>query len=694
MQTMRTMSMLFLLVAAAAPSALADQAASNPLGKVLELIDDLAAKVTKEGEAEQKAYDEYVEWCDDASKNAKFAIETATSQKAKLEAKIDESASAIQVCTSEIEKLASAISSGESELAGATSVREKEAADFAAAEKELMDAIDALDRAIKILEKEMAKNPASFAQVDTSNMKSALAGISVVLDAASFSLNDRKKLVALAQTQEESDEDDKMLGAPAAANYKSHSGGIFDVLEDMKDKADAELAGLRKAETTAKNNYEMLKQSLEAQLAADNKDMSEEKASKAAAEETKATATGDLERTVQELASSNEELATAQASCMTVAADHQTTVAARAEELKVIAEAKKILEETSAGAVAQTYSLLQISSRADLAKTEVVTMVKKLAQEHHSSALAQLASRLSAVAKYGGANGEDVFGKIKGLISDMIAKLEKEAEEEATEKAYCDEQMAKTEAKKSELEDDVAKMTAKIDQAASKSAELKEQIKELEGELASIAKEQAEMDKIRQEESAAYNTAKADLTLGLTGVRKALGVLRDYYGSSASLIQQPTPPEKHTKSGGAGSSIIGILEVCESDFASNLAKEEQQEADAASTYEKVTQENKVATSTKEQDVKYKTQEAKGLDKTIAEISADREAANTELSAVMEYYGKIKDRCIAKPETYEERKKRREAEIEGLKQALEVLENETAFLQKRRRHHMRGTLAAH
>jgi vancomycin resistance protein YoaR len=108
----------------------------------------------------------------------------------------------------------------------------------------------------------------------------------------------------------------------------------------------------------------------------------------------------------------------------------------------------------------------------------------------------------------------------------------------------------------------------------------------------------------------------------------------------------------------------------------------------------VTQENKVATSTKEQDVKYKTQEAKGLDKTIAEISADREAANTELSAVMEYYGKIKDRCIAKPETYEERKKRREAEIEGLKQALEVLENETAFLQKRRRHHMRGTLAAY
>jgi len=51
---------------------------------------------------------------------------------------------------------------------------------------------------------------------------------------------------------------------------------------------------------------------------------------------------------------------------------------------------------------------------------------------------------------------------------------------------------------------------------------------------------------------------------------------------------------------------------------------------------------------------------------------------------LEYYGKIMDRCIAKPETYEERKKRREAEIAGLKEALATLENETAFVQKGKR----------
>jgi len=66
---------------------------------------------------------------------------------------------------------------------------------------------------------------------------------------------------------------------------------------------------------------------------------------------------------------------------------------------------------------------------------------------------------------------------------------------------------------------------------------------------------------------------------------------------------------------------------------------------------------------------------------------------------MDYYGELKDRCIAKPETYEERSGRRQAEIEGLKDALSILENETALVQRgagkqnRRGRQMRGTMVA-
>merc|ERR1719473_373960 len=275
-----------------------------------------------------------------------------------------------------------------------------------------------------------------------------LNSLSTVLDAASFSSGDRKSLIALVQSQQGTDDEEP--GAPAAAVYKTHSTGIFDLLEDLKEKGEGELSDLRKAETNAAHNFAMLKQSLEDQIAADTKDKSEEEANKAAAEEGKAGAEGDLSVTTKELAAAKEKLATAQSNCMTVAADHEATVAGRKEELGVIAEARKILVDTSSGAVEQTYSFFQSTLRtsADLANSEVVTIVKRLAAQQHSAALAQLASRITAVVRYG---GDDVFAKVKGLISDMITKLEKQAAEEATEKAYCDEQLAKTEAKKSEL---------------------------------------------------------------------------------------------------------------------------------------------------------------------------------------------------------------------------------------------------
>jgi len=278
----------------------------------------------------------------------------------------------------------------------------------------------------------------------------------------------------------------------------------------------------------------------------------------------------------------------------------------------------------------------------------------------------------------------------------MISKLEQTAGSEATEKAYCDDEMAKTELKKGELEATTAKLTTKLDQAAARSAQLKSEVKELQGELATMAKEQASAEQWRRDEHSTYVASKADLELGLNGVRKALGVLQDYYAKGSALLQQDQPamPEMHGAASGAGNSIIGILQVVESDFADNLAKTEEEEASSLEAFEKDTQEFKISKTKKDQDVKYKTQEFTGLDKSISELSSDRETTDTELAAVNEYYSKLKDRCIAKPETYESRKARREAEISGLKEALRILESETAFNQKGRRgHHMRGVLAA-
>merc|ERR1719379_1990655 len=111
------------------------------------------------------------------------------------------------------------------------------------------------------------------------------------------------------------------------------------------------------------------------------------------------------------------------------------------------------------------------------------------------------------------------------------------------------------------------------------------------------------------------------------------------------------------------------------------------ESEAQAEYDKVSQENKITKATKDQDVKYKTAEAKSLDKAISEYSSDRSGLQTEQEAVLEYQEKLNTMCIAQPETYEERKARREAEIIGLKEALKILESEGVFFQKPR--HLRS-----
>merc|ERR1740117_2132923 len=188
----------------------------------------------------------------------------------------------------------------------------------------------------------------------------------------------------------------------------------------------------------------------------------------------------------------------------------------------------------TSGAVGQTYSFIQqasasgIRTDADLARSEVVTLVKKLARQQHDPALAQLASRIKAVMSFG-ASSSDPFGKVKAMIGDMIKKLEDSASTDATEKAYCDEEMSKTGQKKMELDYDIEKLTTKIDQASSRGTQLKAEVKELQAELANMAHEQAEAQSMRNDENSQYRTATSDLNAGLNGVRKALSVLRDYY---------------------------------------------------------------------------------------------------------------------------------------------------------------------
>merc|ERR1719191_380455 len=174
MQMTSAIVLLLACLVAGTNAAHTKEDAGNPLGKVIELIDSLAAKITAEGEAHDKAYAEYYEWCEDFTREKGFEIKTLTAQKEKAAATISKASADIDSGSAAIEELAAAIATSEKELEDATAIREKEHADFATTEAELADAVDMLTRAIAILEREMQKNPAALVQVNTANMETLI----------------------------------------------------------------------------------------------------------------------------------------------------------------------------------------------------------------------------------------------------------------------------------------------------------------------------------------------------------------------------------------------------------------------------------------------------------------------------------------------------------------------------------------
>merc|ERR1719395_470975 len=104
------------------------------------------------------------------------------------------------------------------------------------------------------------------------------------------------------------------------------------------------------------------------------------------------------------------------------------------------------------------------------------------------------------------------------------------------------------------------------------------------------------------------------------------------------------------------------------DFTSTYTEIETEEMEKAKAYAKQSDENKVAKATKLTNAKAKASEVKSLTVAIENTGTDKDMVSKELDAVLSYLDKLKPQCETKVMSYAEKKARREAEIEGLKEA--------------------------
>merc|ERR1719293_283588 len=217
-------ALVFSVFQLSAVTARAAATTEGPVSKVIDLLSDLQVKVTKEGEAAQKSYEEFSAWCEDRSKNLQYEVKMQKAEIEDLKATIQESTSSADALAAKIDDTASALASNEADLKAATTIRATEATDFAAEEKEMVETIGMLERAIAILEREQSKGgSAALAQLKTASSLTEV--LSTMVKASMLRSQDADKLTALVQqgsgdnSQDGDADEDAFLGAPEAAAY-------------------------------------------------------------------------------------------------------------------------------------------------------------------------------------------------------------------------------------------------------------------------------------------------------------------------------------------------------------------------------------------------------------------------------------------------------------------------------------------
>jgi len=654
-------------IALLASSALAEQEKVSPVQKVIELLNGLKGKVKADLAAEAAAMEEYSSWCDTEISDKGYAIKTATREIADYKASIMNAQSEIDAKGAEIAQCGTDISTKEGELADAASLYKKEKATASAEEAELVNTVDELAGGIV-----QVKKGASFLQVKK-NLQPTLDALSKIIEASGVNGARKKNLGAFLQDHSN---DDLSLKQPQATteSYGGHSGGIVETLEDMKAKAEDQLSANRKAAMQSKFNFDMAKMSLEKEIGNLKKQLASATAAKAAAGEALGKGNGDLAAVEKSKAADEGSLEATKMECQTAADAWAERQSSAAGETAAIDKAIEILSSGVKAFLQTTVRTKTVDEeteeRENGRRDRLSGHLTKLGQKFNSFALTQLASMAKA----------DPFAKIKGMIEEMIEKLLNEANEEATHKAFCDEELSKSRASQEDKTMRLDKTSARIDSATTTMAELEAAIKGLQGELAEMDASTKEATKIRSEENTEYLKASKEFKDSAEAVAAAIQVLKSYYEGSFLQVKATTARRTSTKQpsfGGAssdvGGTIISVLEVAESDFTKLLAEADTDEEAAASAFAKMTQENQVTKATKEAEIKGKQSEIRSLSVNRQNYNEDKAAVGEELDAVLTYLDKLKPECEVKVMSYEEKVARREAEIDGLKEALGIIE---------------------
>merc|ERR1719420_1933304 len=482
-------------------------------------------------------------------------------------------------------------------------------------------------------------------------------------------------------------QDPLSVTAPQAAAYEFQSGGVVEMLENLRDKFQKEKNDLEKDEMGAKHAYDLMMMELKDSISAAESMRAAKAKMKAGKEADAATDKGSLADTEASKAEDEKYLEDLVAQCEQKSNDFASRQQLRAEELEAIQKAIEIISSPdvagNAGkhlSLAQSFALRASHKSKGRMEPTVFAYLQGRAANLQSKGLRMLAMQVAETER----EMADPFKKVKKMIDSMITKLLEEANEESDKKGWCDKEMAVNGQTREDKTEEVNTLSAEVDKLKADIMKLSEQIADLAVAIQEIDAAMVNATDIRLAEKDKNKETIEDAKDAQTAVGQAIAVLKDFYAKAATataLVQQKQTPEEeapetfdepYTGMGGASGGVVGLLEVIESDFSKLEAETTAAEDEAAKEYDRFMAESKKDKAVKTADMDYKKKTKTQKESDLSDTTGDLKGTEKELQSATFYWEKLKPQCVDAGVSYEERVAKREAEIESLKTALKIL----------------------
>jgi peptidoglycan hydrolase CwlO-like protein len=683
----------------------------TPVEKVIQMVEELQAKVSAEGKAEAATYDKFACFCKSKTDEKVKAIAEEEQTVKDLQAEITSLSADRDSLDQNIQDLTKEIADYEADIKEAAEIRAEEKATFEAALADVIKSVTQLEKAVETLKASallQGKSSSSTLAHVQGMMKTAVN----MADAMGL-VEQNSGLYAFMQQP--------VMDVPVA-DYSFHAGDIVGTVEKLLKAFRDKKVELETTEAKAVSDFERGQQSRKAMLKAARESLDEKNKERTVTTEAIATAQGDMTNMNAVLNDDRTYLKDLTIKCELKAKQWDQRSSMRSAELSAITQALTVLQgsvATQAGKVgeggrsamlqsdAQEDDDLQVSfvQKAAVAKT-ALRLVKKAGVVPSKSDEDMIRSKLISIFRDAGKKfkspvlstlalkvAEDPFVKIKGMIQDMIEKLLEEEADEANHKGWCDEEISKTVKDRDYRLKDIEDLHASLEELNAREEKLTLEKTELEEQVATLNSDYANQTKARAEEKAENEETVSEAKVGVSAIKQALEILSHFYGEAAQatveegLIQQPSVEDDapdagfdgaYTGAQGSSTGIVGMMEVILGDFERTISDTEELEASQKKEFVDYERETQVSISTKSAALSATSDDLTSTTETIAAEFKEIKTQQGLFDTATKTWEELLPGCVADPGmSYEERVERRETEIQALKDAYCILDNKDA-----------------